>query len=265
MDIRGLRNLRPGIRNGFTLIELLVVIAVIAILAALLFPVFGQAREKARAASCLSNERQLTLAMQMYVEDSDEVFPGYVQFTDEGLNDDTPIWSQMLQPYLKNRQIVVCPSAAISRWGGVWSERGWLSIGYNNNFGGWKKCNDVTGFCVPTRIALSQIQQPVHTVLFADSSPGDQAQGYRGYITQNWEPRTGMCGKPIVVNGADGTLSDRHNRGTNVGFVDGHAKWYPIETLVPDGTPPPLNAWCQVVADINPARLKWLVNDSTIP
>jgi prepilin-type N-terminal cleavage/methylation domain-containing protein/prepilin-type processing-associated H-X9-DG protein len=255
--------LRAG--QGFTLIELLIVIAIIAILAALLFPVFGTAREFARADSCMSNEKQLALAMLMYVEDADEVFPGYVQFTDEGLNDDTPIWSAMLQPYMKSQQIVLCPSAANSHWGGTWGERGWLSLGYNNNFGGWKKCDLATNICTPTRVALTQLQQPARVVLFADSSPGDTAEGYRGYIAQNWNPRQGECGEPIVVNGTEAALSDRHRKGTNIAFADSHVKRLPIEAIVPDGTPPPPNAWCQVIADMNPARLKWLVNDNTLP
>ncbi|MFM2222996.1 MAG: hypothetical protein RLZZ78_1253, partial [Armatimonadota bacterium] len=103
-------------RNAFTLIELLVVIAIIAILAAILFPVFAQAREKARAASCLSNEKQIGLGLMMYTQDYDETYPtayfyknntattnggsagGYVHFT------------AMIHPYIKNEQVWVCPS-----------------------------------------------------------------------------------------------------------------------------------------------------------
>ena len=103
-------------RNAFTLIELLVVIAIIAILAAILFPVFAQAREKARATSCLSNEKQIGLGLMMYTQDYDETYPtayfyknntattnggsagGYVHFT------------AMIHPYIKNEQVWVCPS-----------------------------------------------------------------------------------------------------------------------------------------------------------
>ncbi|HZO86942.1 MAG TPA: type II secretion system protein [Chthonomonadaceae bacterium] len=248
--------------DGFTLIELLVVIAVIAILAALLFPVFGQAREKARAAACLSNQRQLSTAMLLYVQDADEVFPGYVEDVDARAGSVTPIWSAMLQPYARNHQIVLCPSAGRSQWSGTWGERGWLSIGYNNHFGGWLFCHDTD--CRPIRVSLAQIARPVHVVLFADSSPGETAQGYRGYLSSNWNARVDQCGEPIVVNGTGDTLSDRHQGGTNVSLADGHAKWYRTRSLVPDGTPPPPDAWCQVIADINPARLKWLVIDNTI-
>lgn len=95
-------------QRGFTLIELLVVIAIIAILAAILFPVFAQAREKARAISCVSNVRQLVLAMRMYAQDYDEHYP-------QGRTDDWDptvhyTWRWAIQPYLKNLGIMRCPS-----------------------------------------------------------------------------------------------------------------------------------------------------------
>jgi prepilin-type N-terminal cleavage/methylation domain-containing protein/prepilin-type processing-associated H-X9-DG protein len=96
-----------NICKGFTLIELLVVIAIIAILAAILFPVFSQAREKARSISCLSNERQLALAVRMYTEDYDE----YMPIGDSG---DAPYpritWRALVIPYVKNREVYRCPS-----------------------------------------------------------------------------------------------------------------------------------------------------------
>src|SRR5579859_1170301 len=93
-------------RKGFTLIELPIFIAIIAILAAILFPVFAQAREKARQTSCLSNSKQLGLGIAMYVQDYDERMPGLewawqsAQFT----------WPQMVQPYIKNWNLFRCPS-----------------------------------------------------------------------------------------------------------------------------------------------------------
>lgn len=89
------------IRNGFTLIELLVVIAIIAILAAILFPVFAQAREKARQVSCLSNQKQLGLAFMQYVQDYDEVFPS-TYYYGEG-------WAEIIYPYVKSAGVYVCP------------------------------------------------------------------------------------------------------------------------------------------------------------
>jgi prepilin-type N-terminal cleavage/methylation domain-containing protein/prepilin-type processing-associated H-X9-DG protein len=102
-------------RKGFTLIELLVVIAIIAILAAILFPVFAQAREKARQTSCLSNTKQMGLGIMMYTQDYDETYPAgyyYGDPTQTSNLDATGIiqWSGVTQPYVKNEQIFVCPS-----------------------------------------------------------------------------------------------------------------------------------------------------------
>src|ERR1700709_2606615 len=90
-------------RRGFTLIELLVVIAIIAILAAILFPVFAQAREKARAISCVSNEKQIGLGILQYNQDYDEMFPmnEYAR-----ANGSQMYWTDMVTPYIKNGTII---------------------------------------------------------------------------------------------------------------------------------------------------------------
>src|SRR6266700_7444721 len=94
-----------GIRaRGFTLIELLVVIAIIAILAAILFPVFAQAREKARQTTCVSNTRQMALAVLQYLQDYDETFP---RDSNDGQK---TFWMDYVQPYVKNTAIWICPS-----------------------------------------------------------------------------------------------------------------------------------------------------------
>src|SRR6266542_6676413 len=99
-----LRNRRS---RAFTLIELLVVIAIIAILAAILFPVFAQARSKARQASCTSNMKQIGLAVSMYADDYDEAL------IPQGLGNGPKWrpWMQLSQPYVKNKQVFICPEA----------------------------------------------------------------------------------------------------------------------------------------------------------
>ena len=98
------------LRNGFTLIELLVVIAIIAILAAILFPVFSQAREKARQATCVSNGKQVGLAFRMYITDYDEVYMFSIYQGSLG----GWTWHPRLHPYVKSGGAYVCPSSIIA-------------------------------------------------------------------------------------------------------------------------------------------------------
>jgi len=186
-------------RKGFTLIELLVVIAIIAILAAILFPVFAKAREKARQSSCLSNIRQLQTAALQYSQDYDEtVLPANIR--DYSVH----IWTSLIYPYIKNEQIFQCPSSTnhkVSWVGGV--DRGWMSIGEN-----W-------AFTLDAGVrSMSEVTNPSQAVQFADTLNGDAALGYRGYEFQS----TATCD---VFEG----FSSRHNSGANLGFMDGHAKW----------------------------------------
>src|SRR5258708_17920709 len=107
--------LRRPISRGFTAIAFIVVIAIIATLAAILFPVFAQARESARSISCLSNMKQMGLAVRMYADDYDETFPNIRLYEGTGncCNQDL-IWKNVVQPYIKNKQIFACPSNAYS-------------------------------------------------------------------------------------------------------------------------------------------------------
>ena len=240
--------------NGFTLIELLVAISIITILASILFPVFAQARQAAHKTVCLSNQKQLGLAVLMYTDDADGVFPGYVQDTWYRQGNATPIWCGMIQPYLKSTGVFTCPRATSeTRYGGTWGERGWPSLGLNTNFGLW-----IWGG-VPVRVSQSAMDKPAKNVLLSDSTSGAAAMGYRGYIVNAWNPREGQCGIPTVINGTGATLSDRHQVGSNVTLADGHANWKRIETIIP-GEAPRVTDWCQCVVDANPARFKWLVH-----
>ena len=181
-------------RRGFTLIELLVVIAIIAILAAILFPVFARAREKARQASCLSNVKQLALAALMYAGDYDDTLPFTHSFG--------AWWTDALQPYIRNAQILRCPSVARTFPGYGWNYQG---------------CGFMPGAAFsPPRIG--PIYEGCHLSIYLSPGPsetfmlGDNWLGgtedQRYYLYQQLDRREG-----------------RHNGGDNYAFVDGHAKW----------------------------------------
>lgn len=106
-------------RKGFTLIELLVVIAIIVILAAILFPVFAKAREKARQSSCVANVKQIMNAVGMYTQDYDEVFPSACVW---GYPDPWTFWPHQLQAYIKNWDVYDCPSNV---------RKGWKNVNYH--------------------------------------------------------------------------------------------------------------------------------------
>jgi prepilin-type N-terminal cleavage/methylation domain-containing protein/prepilin-type processing-associated H-X9-DG protein len=260
-------------RHAFTLIELLVVIAIIAILAAILFPVFAQAREKARSTSCLSNMKQLGTAFMMYLQDYDEVvLPRYQACPNGGPVDKTQkLWTDTLQPYVKNKQIFICPSASNSFYCDQWTQwdasidphntRGYLSVGYNQTISGWYYAVNPCGQMILP--ALPSIQYPAKNVMFADSVPGDVASGYRGYLFGN----TGL-NVPYTATTA-GSLGARHQDGTNLTFFDGHAKWYKGSTLLwnPNAVINCQDAsfWLNPAMDLNAAHLKFNISDSCYP
>ena len=176
-------------RHGFTLIELLVVIAIIAILAAILFPVFARAREKARQTSCLSNVKQLMLAVQQYAQDYDELMPRH---------GNTPVWGAALYPYANNTQIFNCPSASGAGVSAVsdFSNGGLYHYSWNYYANGGQNS-----------MALAQIQRPSEALVILDGNY---------YISNPWRDD----GSSIDNDG-----DPRHNDGGNIGFADGHAKW----------------------------------------
>jgi prepilin-type N-terminal cleavage/methylation domain-containing protein/prepilin-type processing-associated H-X9-DG protein len=206
-------------RRGFTLIELLVVIAIIAILAAILFPVFAKAREKARQTACLSNMKQLGLAWAMYSQDYDErSVPEYMCSTSgypPGGKAYFIRWSDRLDPYMKNSQIWQCPSDPIDQdWGKIGMYYGWSSFGATNG------CYNSGG------AAIGRIQNPSEIGVFADTDncpyPGNENTSIWG-----WQPPGyTTCGR----------FSNRHNNGANVSFADGHAKWLNQSALGPGTT-----------------------------
>jgi prepilin-type N-terminal cleavage/methylation domain-containing protein/prepilin-type processing-associated H-X9-DG protein len=248
-------------KKAFTLIELLVVIAIIAILAAILFPVFAKAREKARQAACLSNMKQIGLAMIMYTEDYDECFP--VSFNQGLSTADPDCIMQKIQPYIKNTNVFVCPSPAKWDFASMWST--WYG-GVDNNLYPLNPGGSFANFdllypgyntwVTPPYTSYAWngavFETPLATGAPApvtDASVGSPASIIAGYdygSTQNMEfqfpyrfgtgETPGYVGKyfgwnyfyainAFVAWGGTGQMYATHNGGANFVFMDGHAKW----------------------------------------
>ncbi len=204
-------------KTGFTLIELLVVIAIIAILAAILFPVFARARAKARQTTCLSNIKNLALAHHMYTQDFDETFPlcymhsfgSPVLNEFEGVSRRWIYWLDSVKPYVMNKDIYKCPE----------TKEDWCSYARNIQLGYY---NSVAVDSPPrdglmyAGVGLGNIKKPAEFMMIADRP--------------DWESSYYHMWNGIWTNPANPYYEqfwlDRHNGGMNAAFVDGHAKWY---------------------------------------
>lgn len=209
--------------SGFTLIELLVVIAIIAILAAILFPVFARARENARRASCQSNEKQLALGFMMYTQDYDERFPQHWGYYYSGGGGAAFPWSLAILPYVKSNQLFFCPSDTnpIHKSSNSVST-GNVSYGYNYAFLAMSGSYPV----VPSSLnLLSSIKYPSETLLLADT--GSNVSPNDSYV--------------IYVNSH--LPDDIHLEGCNFAFTDGHVKWMKAETVINNYSTPALSLW----------------------
>jgi len=191
-------------RLGFTLIELLVVIAIIAILAAILFPVFAQAREAARKASCLSNEKQIGNAFTMYTQDYDE--RTNLSTWSDGANQKLQVFSQRLQPYAKNYGIFVCPSDSQP-----WSTTDELEVPPKTGLRGSYGFHSYGGW------ALADIQAPSDFFIAWDSGVAGCGQGNNIWL--GTEDVTGAYSWSRT-----GCFAARHMDQINMVYADGHAK-----------------------------------------
>ena len=222
-------------KRGFTLIELLVVIAIIAILAAILFPVFAKAREKAKQAACLSNVKQLGMGMMMYVDDNDDFYPrslDYIRITVNGQSWNAyVIFSDLIRPYLGSFKLTTCPSGweSYNTPGGQWA----------GNYGANAVLMPVFYNNVPNRQS-SEVGKPAELYAMFDCGcsnitwwsalhPGDvmymPGSGDLGYVNPNWWGDYRKYLEPDFMHG-------RHSGGVNVAFGDGHAKWNKTEVML---------------------------------
>lgn len=202
-------SVRPGVwsggKAGFTLIELLVVVTIIALLAAILFPVFGRARENARRASCQSNLRQIALSTIEYAQDYDERMP-----TRAGGNIDIHV---KLQPYIKSMQVFRCPSQSTYTDKATGNELpvsttpapGYFSYAYSTSLAAAGSFNNFNGM-------IGAIPYPSRTLMAGELR--------------------GLQDRVIPIGGIGGIafeVAPRHFDGANIAFMDGHVKWYPLE------------------------------------
>ncbi|MBC7287115.1 MAG: DUF1559 domain-containing protein [Armatimonadetes bacterium] len=237
-------------KRGFTLIELLVVIAIIAILAAILFPVFARAREKARQASCQSNLKQLALGTLMYVQDYDEKFPLWHRMQPANQWPLAP--AAAVFPYVKNTQLYECPSTSPSydqtsgayfpspvpaEWGRQWAIYGWGNPKYAFPGPHWlgyawnERLCEVNAGAPSGGLKLALVTKPAETVMVADAC---HMYGGRGAFvfanaccdspTRGWQDGS-LDGIDAGTGAPTADTASRHNGGSNYAFADGHVKW----------------------------------------
>jgi prepilin-type N-terminal cleavage/methylation domain-containing protein/prepilin-type processing-associated H-X9-DG protein len=232
----GNRQYNPKIQ-AFTLIEILIVIAIIALLAAILFPVFSKARENARRTSCASNMKQLALAVRQYVDDNDGrslvAHAATNSAGGSGYGHARDVWPQ-IEPYIKNEQLVFCPSAAKFRLtGGLTGQIYWgyqygfpvnddckstfIAVSTSVNQTGIAACTDyplplMEGFPEPARTCLLG-----ETMYYTSDNVQYQTYGLGAQVFSAWD------GSLIETNNK--LNRGRHFEGSNYAFLDGHVKW----------------------------------------
>ena len=205
---------------GFTLIELLVVIAIIAILAAILFPVFLVARAMATQASCQSNIKQLGIGMALYAEANDGRLPRY----DEGTGINRKMWWDFINPYLKADRVYRCPALIDSKDVAT-------QFGRNNRIYGYGVPAPHLFASVERCPRVSTIPRPTKTMLLCDDyTYGTSDSGSRveaGFPVVYCRCTKGPTGHSWIYTGQylpDGNISGRHQGKTSVFYVDGHVR-----------------------------------------
>jgi prepilin-type N-terminal cleavage/methylation domain-containing protein/prepilin-type processing-associated H-X9-DG protein len=224
-------------RKAFTLIELLVVIAIIAILAAILFPVFARARENARRTSCLSNLKQIGLGIMQYVQDYDDTYPSTQRYTNEGVNTNTTFWYWDIDPYVKSWQTYICPSSS-QGYGPADASYPVSNPSYvrAGNYGANQLVMRVYNATSQPYVNMASIASVSTTYMIMDCGnfqayPSEAVASGASY---NYLPGMGALGVSrgsISDRYVDDFMNGRHFNGINVAFADGHAKWLKAETI----------------------------------
>jgi prepilin-type N-terminal cleavage/methylation domain-containing protein/prepilin-type processing-associated H-X9-DG protein len=256
---------RTGVNRAFTLIELLVVIAIIAILAAILFPVFAQAREKARQTACLSNLKQQGMAMMQYTQDYDETYPhnsgteavnNYPDFNRKGQVYNFNIhWQQQIFPYHKSWGVYLCPSDAAPQVPkidnpGVSGYRPPSESSYaiNSLLMQFGQTSTMAG-----SLPESALASPASTYVISEGASNLE---FFGYPSGGCAPfsRINSIRFPNAITAAEKSCAlgipdptkfpgkedtrARHNAGSNIVFADGHAKWERWQNILDKNTCP---------------------------
>lgn len=239
-------------KHGFTLIELLVVISIIAIMAAILFPVFSKAREKARQTNCVSNLKQIALGVNMYHQDYDAYPPQYTIDSKSaapagGWWDKVGVtyWPQMVYSYTKSLSLFGCPSSTQPNGD---SKHGFAYANYGCN--GQIMADAYYGYAT---VDESQVVHPADAYLVFDSG-GYALNGFYLLPTgqkyaQSFQylPGQGSAGikasTAITANSLSDYNNGRHNGGNCVAFCDGHAKWMRADAMVAEAEKPQFGAW----------------------
>ena len=227
-------------KRGFTLIELLVVIAIIAILAAILFPVFQKVRENARRTACTSNLKQIGLGIIQYCQDSDNQLPASNNYGDDY---ESYIMAARIQPYVKSFGIFKCPDSGAAM--------GTLQAQQHDNGGGDYMTDPATIGLPASKVGDAKYYNDVYPPMdykFSTSFYGqvpirsqdspDICSPSQAVLALDWPPiNSEWPGPAFWASHGGGGVHGRHNDGSVVMFDDGHAKWYPFSRLYPGGSP----------------------------
>lgn len=229
-------------RKGFTLIELLVVLAIIAVLAAILFPVFARARENARRATCMSNLKQIGLGMMMYVQDNDERYPGYYYAGTTAPGPDNGgewasgtywWWQNMIYPYIRSVTIFICPSSSAA--GTAYKAPNGVGGPYTLNYGINVGTTAVPFISTGAGPSMTKVVDAANTYLVMDSSFYTAGPAYAsGPPTSTNYFIPGTCAlfpSTTIPTTSFDCWNGRHFSGVNVLFADGHVKWLATSTV----------------------------------